>query len=52
VSLSDQERTGYLPKLIEDLILRLRAPNIPGEESDSICSAVAVAHGPVQMLPN
>src|SRR6202045_583839 len=45
VSLSDQERTGYLPKLIEDLIVRLRAPNIPGEESGSICSAAAVAHG-------
>jgi DNA-binding response OmpR family regulator len=45
VSLSDQERTGYLPKLIEDLILRLRAPNVPGEESDSLCSAAAVAHG-------
>jgi DNA-binding NtrC family response regulator len=35
VSLTDKERTGYLPKLIEDLILRLRAPNTPGEESDS-----------------
>jgi len=45
VSLNDQERTGYLPKLIADLILRLRAPNVPGEESDSICSAAAVAHG-------
>jgi YesN/AraC family two-component response regulator len=45
VALSDQERTGYLPKLIEDLIVRLRAPNVPGEESDSICSAAAVAHG-------
>jgi DNA-binding response OmpR family regulator len=45
VSLSDQERTGYLPKLIEDLIVRLRAPNIPGAESDSLCSAAAVAHG-------
>jgi DNA-binding response OmpR family regulator len=45
VSLSDEERTGYLPKLIEDLIVRLRSPNIPGEESDSICSAAAVAHG-------
>jgi DNA-binding response OmpR family regulator len=45
VSLSDQERTGYLPKLIEDLILRLRAPNAPGNESDSVCSAAAVAHG-------
>jgi DNA-binding response OmpR family regulator len=37
VSLDDQERTGYLPKLINDLI--------PGEESDSICSVAAVAHG-------
>jgi CheY-like chemotaxis protein len=45
VVLSDPERTGYLPKLIEDLIVRLRAPNLPGEESDSICSAAAVAHG-------
>jgi hypothetical protein len=44
VSLSDQDRTGYLPRLIEDLILRLRSTNVPGQESDSICSA-AVAHG-------
>jgi DNA-binding response OmpR family regulator len=50
VSLSNQERTGYLPKLIEDLILRLRAPNVPGEESDSICSASAVAHGKMRKL--
>jgi DNA-binding response OmpR family regulator len=50
VSLSDQERTGYLPKLIEDLIQRLRAPNIPGEESDSICSAAAVAHGKMRKM--
>jgi len=45
VSLGDQERTGYLAKLIEDLIMRLRAPNTPGEENDSICSDAAVAHG-------
>jgi hypothetical protein len=45
VSLSDQERTGYLPKLIEDLIHRLRTSDSPGEESDSICSAAATAHG-------
>jgi len=50
VSLSDQERTGYLPKLIEDLILRLRAPNIPGEENDSIGSPAAVAHGQMRKL--
>ena len=45
VSLIDKERTGYLPKLIEDLIVRLREPNTPGEENDSARSAAAVAHG-------
>jgi DNA-binding response OmpR family regulator len=50
VSLTDKERTGYLPKLIEDLIIRLRAPNVPGEESDSICSVAAVAHGKMRKL--
>jgi DNA-binding response OmpR family regulator len=50
VSLTDKERTGYLPKLIEDLILRLRAPNTPGEESDSLCSAAAVEHGKMRKL--
>ncbi|HXP44220.1 MAG TPA: response regulator [Candidatus Acidoferrales bacterium] len=50
VSLSDEERTGYLPKLIEDLILRLGASHIPGDESESICSAAAVAHGKMRKL--
>ena len=50
VSLTDKERTGYLPKLIEDLIVRLRAPNVPGEESDSICSTAAAAHGKMRKL--
>jgi CheY-like chemotaxis protein len=45
IALSDQERTGYLPKLIEDLIVRLREPNTPGNEDDSICSTAAAAHG-------
>jgi len=45
VSLTDQERTAYLPKLIEDLIVRLRASRSPGEECESICSPAAVAHG-------
>jgi DNA-binding response OmpR family regulator len=45
VSLSDQERTGYLPKLIDDLIVRLRSPHITVQEGDSIHSAAAVAHG-------
>jgi hypothetical protein len=28
-------------KLIEDLIIRLRTPEVPGEESDYICSTAA-----------
>ena len=50
VSLSDQERTGYLPKLIDDLIVRLREPNVPGREIDSPCSPSAVAHGKMRKL--
>jgi DNA-binding response OmpR family regulator len=50
VPLTDRERTGYLPKLIEDLIVRLREPNIPGEESDSVRSDAAVAHGKMRRL--
>ncbi len=50
VSLNAHDRTGHLPKLIEDLILRLRAPNVPGEESDSVGSAAAVAHGKMRKL--
>ena len=50
ISLTDQERTGYLPKLIEDLIVRLRKPNIPGDESDSISSVAAVGHGKMRQL--
>ena len=50
VTLTDRERTGYLPKLIEDLIIRLRKPNVPGEESDSVCSDAAVAHGKMRKV--
>jgi DNA-binding response OmpR family regulator len=50
ISLTDTDRTGYLPKLIEDLIVRLREPNASGEESDSVCSAAAVAHGKMRRL--
>jgi YesN/AraC family two-component response regulator len=45
VALSDQELTGYLPKLIDDLVLRLRSTHITVQEGDSIGSAAAVAHG-------
>jgi hypothetical protein len=49
-ALTDQERTGYLPKLIEDLIARLRKPNVPGDEADSVCSSAAEAHGKMRQL--
>jgi DNA-binding response OmpR family regulator len=45
VPLSDQERTGYLPKLIDDLIVRLRSPQITVQEGGFIASPAAVAHG-------
>jgi DNA-binding response OmpR family regulator len=44
-ALSDQERTGYLPKLLDDLIARLRSPHITIQEGGFIGSAAAVAHG-------
>jgi DNA-binding response OmpR family regulator len=50
IELSDKERTGYLPKLIEDLIVRLRETSIPGAESDSNCSTAAVAHGKMRRM--
>jgi DNA-binding response OmpR family regulator len=44
--LMDSERTGHLPKLIDDLVLRLNRP-ITGspQDSDALCSAAAVLHG-------
>jgi len=45
VALGDQERTGYLPKLIDDLIVRLRSPHITIQEGGFIGSPAAVAHG-------
>src|SRR6202165_5618192 len=44
--LIDRERTGHLPKLIEDLVSRLNMP-VPGspQDSDAICSPAAVLHG-------
>jgi len=44
--LVDSERTGHLPKLIEDLVLRLKRPITgPAQDSDAICSPAAVLHG-------
>jgi DNA-binding response OmpR family regulator len=45
LALRDEERTGHLPKLVEDLALRLSKSNGASRDSDAIFSAAAVAHG-------
>ena len=45
VQLSDQERTGHLPKLVEDLVVRLSSPNAAAKDSDAVFSDAASAHG-------
>ena len=45
LQLSDEERTGHLPKLVEDLIVRLRKPSANSKDSDAVFSTSAVAHG-------
>src|SRR5271170_5714910 len=48
--LSDEERTGHLAKLVEDLALRLSKPRATGKNSDAVFSAAAVAHGKLRYL--
>jgi DNA-binding response OmpR family regulator len=48
--LSDDERTGHLPRLVEDLALRLSKPCATNKDSDAIFSAAAVAHGKLRYL--
>src|ERR1700722_3477592 len=45
VPLTDEERTGHLPTLVEDLALRLSKSSATSKDSDAIFSAAAVAHG-------
>jgi DNA-binding response OmpR family regulator len=45
VLLSDNERTGHLPKLVEDLVVRLSKPSITTKDGDAVLSAAATAHG-------
>ncbi len=48
--LSDEQRTGHLPKLVEDLIVRLMKPSATSKDSDAISSDAAVAHGMLRYL--
>jgi DNA-binding response OmpR family regulator len=50
LSLSNEERTGHLPNLVEDLIARLRKSSATTKDSDAIFSTAAVAHGELRYL--
>jgi DNA-binding response OmpR family regulator len=45
LALGDDERTGHLPRLIQDLVIRLRSSSATVKDSDAVFSASAVAHG-------
>src|SRR5581483_808661 len=48
--LSNEERTGHLPKLVEDLALRLSQASAITEKSDANNSPSAAAHGKLRYL--
>src|ERR1035438_6733710 len=39
--LSDGQRTGHLPKLVDDLVVRLSRPKLPDKDSDALASPAA-----------
>ena len=43
--LSDEERTGHLPRLVDDLVVRLGRPKSSDKDSDAIASPAAIEHG-------
>jgi DNA-binding response OmpR family regulator len=45
LKLTDEERTGHLPKLVADLSVRLSNSSAARKDSDAVFSAAAVAHG-------
>jgi DNA-binding response OmpR family regulator len=50
LSLSDEERTGHLPRLVEDLAIRLALSSASANDSDAVFSDAAVAHGKLRYL--
>jgi hypothetical protein len=43
--LSDDERTGHLPRLVDDLVVRLGTTKSSDKDSDAIASPAAIEHG-------
>jgi DNA-binding response OmpR family regulator len=50
LQLTDAERTGHLPKLVEDLAVRLSQSSAAANDSDAAFSQAAVAHGELRYL--
>jgi len=48
--LSNNERTGHLPKLVQDLALRLSRSSAADKDSDASPSPAAMAHGKLRYL--
>jgi hypothetical protein len=48
LSLSDDERTGHLPKLVEDLVVRLNSSAT--QDSDAAFSEAAIVHGKLRYV--
>jgi hypothetical protein len=48
LALSDEERTGHLPKLVEDLVVRLSKPSATAKDSDAAFSEAALDDAPDQ----
>ena len=48
--LSDEERTGHLPKLVADLIARLGKSSATTKDSDALSSTAAIDHGALRYL--
>jgi DNA-binding response OmpR family regulator len=45
LGLNDVDRMGHLPKLVEDLIVRLRKPNSTANDKGAVASPAAITHG-------
>jgi hypothetical protein len=48
--LSDDERTGHLPRLVDDLVARLGRPKLPDKDSDAVPSPAAIEHGKLRLI--
>jgi len=50
LNLTDQQRTGYLSKLVEDLVDRLNRPSAHLLDNEALTSSSAAAHGKMRSL--